>query len=92
MRKCVVFYSALASEKAPDRFSFDPIMELPSKRITNDLLPVLRHGEPFDLKSAKETVVEYLRSLLLPEKSNEIEFWKSFNKHKYRPELLFSDE
>lgn len=91
LRKCVAFYSAIGSEKAPDHLSFNHIMGLEQKKIRTDLLPVLRHGEFFNLKLAQTMVVEYLKSFLIPEESNEIQFWESFNNQNYRPELLFSE-
>jgi len=44
LRKCVVFYSAIAAEKAPESFSFSHIMQLAPQRIKTDLIPVLRRG------------------------------------------------
>lgn len=92
LRKCVVFYSAIAAEKAPECFSFNPIMQLVPQKIKTDLIPVLRRGEHFDLELAQKKVVEYLKSFLFPENSRELEFWQSFNNQKYRPDLLFSDD
>lgn len=38
LRKCVVFYSAIAAEKAPECFSFSHIMQLAPQRIKTDLI------------------------------------------------------
>lgn len=92
VRRCTVFYSAIASERAPDGFDFCRIMHIPKQKIKTDLLPVLRHGEFFDLEVVQDRVVSYLKGFLLPETDNELEFWYSFNSNEYRPELLFSDE
>ena len=91
LRKCVVFYSAIAGEKAPDHFSFDNILRLVPQRIKTELLPVLRRGERFDLKTAQKETLEYLSRILIPQGS-ELEFWHDFNHKEYRPELLFPDE
>lgn len=91
LRKCVVFYSAIAAEKAPECFAFDRIMQLAPQRIKTDLIPVLRRGEHFYLEPAQKRVMEYLKSFLLPENSSEIEFWQSFNNQEYRPDRLFPD-
>ena len=92
LRKCVVFYSAIAAEKAPECFSFSHIMQLAPQRIKTDLIPVLRRGERFDLEPAQKKTMEYLKSFLFPENSRELEFWQSFNNQEYRPDLLFSDD
>lgn len=92
LRKCVVFYSAIAAEKAPECFTFNHIMQLAPQRIKTDLIPVLRRGEHFDLELAQKKTMEYLKSFLLPENSRELEFWQSFNNQEYRPDLLFSDD
>ena len=57
VRRCTVFYSAIASEKAPDGFDFSHIMRVPRQKIKTDLLPVLRHGEYFDLEAAQDSVI-----------------------------------
>ncbi len=92
LRKCVVFYSAIAAEKAPECFVFDHIMQLAPQRIKTDLIPVLRRGEHFELEPAQKKVMEYLKSFLLPENSSELEFWHTFNNQEYRPDLLFTDD
>lgn len=92
LRKCVAFYSAIAAEKAPECFDFDHIMQLAPQKIKTDLIPVLRRGEHFDLETAKKKTTEYLKSFLIPESSSELEFWKAFNNHEYRPDLLFYDD
>ena len=92
LRKCVVFYSAIAAEKAPECFTFDHIMQLAPQRIKTDLIPVLRCGEYFDLESAQKKTMEYLKGFLLPENSSELQFWHSFNNQEYRPDLLFLDD
>lgn len=92
LRKCVVFYSAIAAEKAPECFDFNHVMQLVPQRIKTDLIPVLRRGEHFDLGSAQKETIKYLKGFLLPENSSEVEFWQSFNNQEYRPELVFSDD
>ena len=60
-------------------------------RIKTDLIPVLRHGEHFDVALAEKTVKEYLRHLLnLTEQ--EKQFLRSFSEKRYQPELLFDDD
>ncbi len=91
LRKCTVFYSAIAREKAPDEFNFEPINNLEPRRIKTELMPVLRNGENFDLKKAQEEIIEYLSGILIPTEE-EREFWHDFNQNTYRPEKIFSSE
>ena len=90
LRKSVVFYSAIASEKAPDHFAFDNILLMAAQRIKTDLVPVLRRGEHFDLETAQKQTMEYLSGFLILQEE-ELEFWKIFNRKEYRPDLIFSD-
>ncbi len=92
LRKCAVFYSAIAAEKAPEHFSFDRISQITFQRIKTDLIPVLHRGEHFDLETVKKETLEYLKYILLPEDDSEIEFWSSFNDKNYCPDLLFTDD
>ena len=91
VRRCVVFYSAIASEKAPAGFDFSRIMQIGRQKIRTDLLPVMRKGDSFNLETAQNEVLSFLEGFLLPETGNELEFWSLFNRHEYRPDLLFTD-
>lgn len=88
MRKCTVFYSAIARENAPEYFEFDNILKLDQHRIKTDLIPVLRSRENFNVKVAQEITIDYLKAFLIPEK-DELDFWMEFNQKNYRPELIF---
>lgn len=89
LRKCVMLYSVIAADAVPERFDLSRIGALQSYKIKTDLLPVLRHGEYFDLPAARQGTTQYLAGLLRPEK-NELAFWQAFAEKKYRPELLFA--
>lgn len=90
LRKCVMLYSAIASDSVPESFVFDSIARLKQYKIKTDLMPVLRRGEQFNLNYVQNEVIEYLSKLLTPEKE-ELSFWEDFNRKEYRPELLFGD-
>ena len=91
LRKCVVFYGAIGSGTTPLDFTADEIANANPMRIKTDLIPVLRHGEHFDVALAEKTVKEYLRHLLnLTEQ--EKQFLRSFSEKRYQPELLFDDD
>ena len=89
-KKCIVFYSAIASESVPKHFDFGEIGKISTQKIKTDLLPVLRKSERFDLALAQEQVEKYLKEILLPE--GDTSFWETFSKGEFRPELLFDDE
>lgn len=91
LKKCVMFYSAIGADAAPEHFSFDNIAGVTQQRIKTDLIPVLRRGSWFDASKAHKQVVDYLRNLLNPEEKEQ-SFWTAFNQKRYLPELLFQDE
>ena len=64
LRKYVVFYSCIGSERARNKFAFESLDKMPQNKIKTDLLPVLRFGAYFDLKPAREKVINYLQNLL----------------------------
>ena len=88
-KKCIIFYSAIASESVPEHFDFSRIGNISAQKIKTDLTPVLRRAEHFDLPTAKAEVQEYLRGILLPE--DDLSFWSAFAAGEYKPELLFDD-
>lgn len=89
-KKCIMYYSAIASESVPKHFDFKGIEGISAQKIKTDLTPVLRRGEHFDLNVAKGQVMTYMNEILLPE--GDTEFWQAFEKGNYSPELLFDDE
>lgn len=89
-KKCVMFYSAIASENVPTEYDLEGIGNISTHKIKTDLTPVLRRGERFDLIDAQKQVKNYLSDILKPE-DKELTFWRSFADGKYQPELLFDD-
>lgn len=88
-KKCILFYSAIASETVPEHFDFGGIRKISSQKIKTDLTPVLRRAEHFDLSAAQGQVEKYLKGILLPE--GDLSFWTAFAKGEYNPGLLFDD-
>ncbi len=86
-KKCILFYSAIASETVPEHFDFGGIGKISSQKIKTDLTPVLRRAEHFDLSAAQGQVEKYLKGILLPE--GDLSFWTAFAKGEYEPGLLF---
>lgn len=61
-----------------------------SRQIKRDLEPVLRKGERFNLELVQQEVREYLASILMPTKEEEL-FWKAFSEGGYRPDWIFGE-
>lgn len=91
LRKCVVFYSCIGSEKARNKFAFESLDKMPQNKIKTDLLPVLRFGAYFDLKPAREKVINYLQNLLTLSQQEQ-EFINQLKKGYFMPELLFDGD
>lgn len=91
LRKCVVFYSCIGSEKVHNKFTFESLDKMPQNKIKTDLLPVLRFGAYFDLKPAREKVINYLQNLLNLSQQEQ-EFINQFGKGHFMPELLFAGD
>jgi len=91
LRKCVVFYIAIGSERLPEAFDFTKINALTEREIKMRLAPMLRKKEVFDLSVARERVKSYL-SLLFELSENEKQFLSAFHSGKYNPELLFEGD
>jgi predicted nucleotidyltransferase component of viral defense system len=91
LRKCAVFYAAIAGERGLDSGTVQKIDAVTYHRVRTDLNPVLRKDDRFNLETAKKVVKEFLAELLiLPQ--NEREFLKAFRNSEYKPELLFDGE
>lgn len=90
LRKCIMFYAAVASEKVPKEINLEEIGKISAQKIKTDLMPVLRRGERFELETAQKQVKEYISDILLPTEE-ELLFWRLFSEGDYRPELLFGE-
>ena len=88
LRKCAVFYSAIAAEHPPKEFVLDNVGKVTKRSIVTDLYPVLRHGERFELVAVQSEVREYLSQFLRPSNDERI-FWSEFEKGIYEPQLVF---
>lgn len=91
LKKCVIFYSAIATDGVPTRFNFNQITTMKQVDVKRDLLPVLRRNTWFGAQQECKQIIDYLSELLRPNKQ-ELAFLSSFDQQKYRPELLFQDK
>lgn len=90
-RKCVVFYSAISSKTISEEFSYNGIKNITQQKIKTNLLPVLKTGSHFDLKTAQEKVESYLNKALKLT-NNELSFLSAFENGIYQPDLLFENK
>ena len=91
LRKCAVFYMAVAGDIAASGFSVEPIEKITPHKVKTDLFPMIRNAERFDLQAARDRVSAFLREYMtLTEK--ETAFFKHFTAGRYEPQLLFEDD
>jgi hypothetical protein len=90
LRKCAVFYLAVAGSAAARGFSLKKLEGITARTVKTDLMPMIRNADRFDFAAAKARVSEFLSELLtLPEK--ESTFLRQFTSGHYEPNLLFED-
>lgn len=88
LRKCAVFYSAIGAEKPPERFELDNSGNVSKQQIKRDLDPVLRRGEKFVLEDEQTKIRDYLASILITTKGEEM-FWRAFSEGNYYLDWVF---
>ncbi len=88
LRKCIVYYSAIASESPPSKFNIGSVDRVTQNQIKRELNPVLRSKDKFNLETAQLQIKTWLSDLLKLEK-NERKFLDDFREKEYNPELLF---
>ena len=90
LRKCVVFYWAIAGDVAASDFGFKRIEGITQHKIKTDLSPMIRGTERFDLPAAQKRVSGFLHeNIILTEK--ETLFIQRFSAGYYEPSLLFEN-
>lgn len=88
VRKLAVFYLSLDGIFELNESSFDNVNKITQDSIKKELQPVLAKGHVFDLKAAKEQVINFLKELLtLSDKENK--YLEEFSKGNFDPYLLF---
>jgi predicted nucleotidyltransferase component of viral defense system len=90
LRKCAVYYLAVAGDIGAQMFNYKKLDEITARSIRTDLLPMIRNMDKFDFASAKVRVSDFLHKLLtLSDK--ESAFLQRFSSGHYEPALLFDD-
>jgi len=90
LRKCAVFYKAVAGDTTSQGFDFKRIDDITPYRIRTELRPMIRNVERFDLQAARDRVSAFIDEwMILTE--NESSFLKHFRAGRYEPHLLFDD-
>ncbi|MDR0697351.1 MAG: nucleotidyl transferase AbiEii/AbiGii toxin family protein [Christensenellaceae bacterium] len=89
LRKCLVFYNMVGGEQDIDDLDLENIENIADRDFRNLLKPVLKNNDKFNLETAQENVIKFIRNIVaLTDK--EKEFILHFKKQEYKPELLFS--
>lgn len=91
LRKAVIFYHVLTSEKINGEFDLKTANKLSQHSILRELVPVLKEGEVFILEDLLEEVRNFVSNLMVFT-GNEREFINRFSKGEYCPGLLFEDK
>jgi predicted nucleotidyltransferase component of viral defense system len=91
LRKCAVFYAAIAGDGDIDRDALRKIDAVTHRQVKTDLKPVLRKNDDFNLETAKKAVKEFLAELLILS-PGERGFLAAFRNAEYKPELLFDGD
>jgi predicted nucleotidyltransferase component of viral defense system len=91
LRKCAVFYLAIAGDVGAQSFQFQRITDITPYKIRTALYPVIRNAERFDLDTAQKQVSGFLcENMALNEQ--EQRFLQRFAAGRYEPQLLFDDD
>lgn len=91
MRKCAVFYMAVAGNISTHRFSFARISDITPHKVKTELYPMIRSAERFDLPAARDRVSAFLDERMALTDS-ESEFLRRFDAGHYEPMLMFEDD
>ncbi|WP_240843801.1 nucleotidyl transferase AbiEii/AbiGii toxin family protein [Acidaminobacter sp. JC074] len=91
LRKAVIFYHVLTSEKINGKFDLKAADKLNQHSILRELVPVLKKGEIFILEDALKEVRNFVEDLMMITDC-EMDFITRFNNGEYSPELLFEDD
>jgi len=91
LRKSVIFYHVLTSDKITGKFDLKAANKLNQHSILRELIPVLKKGEVFVLEDSLEVVRKFVNELMMITE-REGEFISRFNNGEYCPTLLFEDK
>lgn len=90
LRKCIIFYASISADKINKTFNTSAIDGLEFSKIRRDLFPVLRKKDNFNLDERKEEAIKFIKELMVLTEE-EKEYLDMFEKGRYIPSLLFSD-
>lgn len=88
LRKLAVFYLSLDCIFELNEASFDNVNKITQDSIKKELQPVLAKGNMFDLNTAKEEAIKFLKELFTLT-DNEKKYLVEFSKGNFDPYLLF---
>lgn len=88
LKKCLVFYNMVGGDQDIDNLNFDNINRIDFKKFKTQLKPVISKSDKFDLETAKDVVINYLKSLIQLDPA-EKDFISNFRANIFMPHLLF---
>ena len=88
LKKCLIFYNMVGGEQDIDNLNFENINRIDFKKFKTQLKPVISKSDKFDLETAKDNVINYLKDLIILE-SAEKDFISNFRANIFMPHLLF---
>jgi len=91
LRKCLIFYNMVGGEQDIDEIKYSKIEKIDYLKFKTQLKPVIAKTDSFDLNNAKQTVIDFLKQLIILT-DNEKEFINQFRNRNYCPEILFSEK
>lgn len=91
LRKCLIFYNAIGGDYDIQDLDFKNIERLVYKNFKTQLKPVIAKDDKFNMEKAKETVIGFVKELLVLSNDEKL-FLSKFKETIYAPELLFDNE
>lgn len=90
LKRCLIFYNAIAGDYDIESYNYKNVEALDFKKYRTQLKPVIAKDDPFNIESAKQVAIAYIKKLLVLTE-REKEFLFKFKEKVYAPELLFDD-
>jgi predicted nucleotidyltransferase component of viral defense system len=90
LRKCLIFYNMVGGEQNIDNLDLKKVKNISFKEYSNQLKPVLKNDDNFELETARENVIRFIQNILVLA-DEEKTFILKFKQQEYLPELLFND-
>lgn len=91
LKKCLIFYNMVGGNKDIDILNFDNINRIDYNKFKTQLKPVISKSDKFNLVTAKENVISYVKELIKFD-FYEKKFISNFRANIFMPNLLFDTQ